>query len=177
MSGANPQKLLLKGKTAVFIDYANVYGWRKSLNKPVDPSKLFEYLKKYSEINNIEFYYGTDTNPKSKAFITKIAKYGYSVVTKPVKYINVSENKKRTILIRKCDFDIEICMSVYKHLEKKTDSFLFFSGDGDLAALYQFLIDHHKQVIVIYQSGHLGKEVWQIKKGIFKTEITNFPVF
>lgn len=32
-------KLRFKGKAAVFIDWANVYGWTKSLKKEVDPSK------------------------------------------------------------------------------------------------------------------------------------------
>jgi len=172
----NLQKLKLNGKTAVFIDYANVYGWKKSLKKPVDVVKLYKYLKTYPNIIAIEFYYGSDVNKKSKDFLKEIKTCGFQLVTKPVKYIDIS-NTKKPVLIRKCDFDIEICMSVYKHLERKIDSFVFFSGDGDLVPLYRYLIEHRKQVIVIYQSGHLGKEIWETKKGIFKTEITNFPVF
>lgn len=177
MSLNNSQKLKLTGKTAVFIDYANVYGWKKSLKKPVNPVKLYKYLKTYPQISSLEFYYGSDTNKQSKNFLKEIKTCGYQLVTKAVKYINISDPKEKPILIRKCDFDIEMCMSVYKHLERKINGFIFFSGDGDLAPLYHFLIEHHKQVIVIYQSGHLGKEIWETKKGVFKTEITNFPVF
>ncbi len=38
-------KLKLQGKTAVFIDWANVYNWKKSLKKKVDLKKLYLYLK------------------------------------------------------------------------------------------------------------------------------------
>ncbi|MBI2430458.1 MAG: NYN domain-containing protein [Candidatus Levybacteria bacterium] len=54
---------------------------------------------------------------------------------------------------------------------KNFDTFLFFSGDGDFASLYKLLIDLHKQVIVIFAHGHMGKEVYQIKKGIFTKAI------
>ncbi|MBI2268348.1 MAG: hypothetical protein HYU80_02750 [Candidatus Blackburnbacteria bacterium] len=30
----------LKGKTVVFIDWANIYGWTKSLKKEVDPKEV-----------------------------------------------------------------------------------------------------------------------------------------
>ncbi len=63
-------KIILNGKTAVFVDWANVYGWKKSLKKEVDPKKLYKYLKKYKEIKSINFYFGTDNNnklPRSQA--------------------------------------------------------------------------------------------------------------
>lgn len=171
MSPTNSQKLKLKDKTAVFIDYANVYGWRDELQKPVDPQKLFLYLKKYPEIKSINFYYGTDKTPESKIFLNSIKKTGFNLITKPVKYIVVGEIDGHKIKKRKCDFDIEICMSVYEHLEKNFQSFFFFTGDGDFEPLYQFLIKRNKQVLVIYEQGHLGKEIWKIKN-IFKTRFT-----
>lgn len=61
--------LKLRGKTAVFIDWANVYGWSKPLKKTVIPQKLFEYLKNYPEIESINFYFGTDKRKKSKKFL------------------------------------------------------------------------------------------------------------
>ena len=38
-------ELRLKGKAVVYIDWANIYGWRKSLKREVDPAKLFAYLQ------------------------------------------------------------------------------------------------------------------------------------
>ena len=29
------------------------------------------------------------------------------------------------------------------------------------------LIKFQKQVVVVYTKGHLGKEIWQLKRGIF----------
>lgn len=201
-------KLKLKGKTAVFIDWANVYGWTKSLKREVNSQKLFKYLKSYQEIKDINFYFGVDKHPKSQEFLNKVRKIGFNVVSKEVKYIPVSldsshfknlareinnslasiknlETKdiekilqilSRKVLRRKCDFDMEISIGAHKAIADNFETFLFFSGDGDFAPLYKFLINLHKQVIVIYASGHLGKEVWNLKKGIFKTEVDNLPV-
>ena len=80
-------KLKLKGKTAVFIDWANVYGWKKSLRQEVDPTKLYKYLKIYKETETIYFCFGTDKHPKSKKQIFQAKRLGYKIITKPVKYI------------------------------------------------------------------------------------------
>src|SRR3990167_7982936 len=162
--------LRLKGKTAVLIDWANVHGWSSSLKKEVDPQKLFDYLKTYSQIKDISLYFGQDKNPKSEKFLNEMEQIGFRVVTKEVKYIPVSldtshfnslykeikeslstvrnlgvnEVEKilavlnRKVLRRKCDFDIEIAMDVYKFLDQY-NTFTFFSGDGDFAPLLNFL--------------------------------------
>ena len=70
--GSQELKLKLRGKTAVFIDWANVYGWKKSLKKEVDAVKLFEYLKEYKEIINIHLYFGKDSHPKSAEFLENV---------------------------------------------------------------------------------------------------------
>ena len=192
------QVLKLKGKTAVFIDWANVYGWKKSLKKEVDPEKLFGYFKKYPQVEEINFYYGKDKHPKSKQFLKKMEEVGFRVISKEVKYIPVSLDSShfrniakevktsliatstlkteeveqllqilsKKILRRKCDFDIEIVMDVYRCLQT-IDTYILFSGDGDFAPLYNLLIRLKKQVIIIFAHGHLGKEIYQIKHGIF----------
>ena len=172
MSKTKEQKLKLDGKTVVFIDYANVYGWRDELKKPVDPKKLFEYLKKYPEIEKIYFYYGQDNNPQSKKFLKEIKNLGYNLVSKLVKHMVIGEVNGSPIIKRKCDFDIEICMTVYQCLEENFQSFLFFTGDGDFEPVYKFLIKRLKNVLVIYEQGHLGKEIWQITHGLFKTRFS-----
>lgn len=169
--------LKLRGKTAVFIDWANVYGWTRSLKKEVNPRALYKYLKTYKEIKDRRFYYGTDTHPKSKLFLKRITRIGYAVTTKPVKYIFLAVVDGKKIQKRKCDFDMEICIDVHQALEKKFESFIFFTGDGDFEPLYQLLLKKKKQVIVIYTKGHLGREVWSMKHGIFKTEANKFPIF
>lgn len=171
----NSFRLNLKGETAVFVDWANVYGWKKSLKREIDPQKLYRYLASYKEIKHIFFYFGTDTHPKSKAFLLKMKQSGYQVVTKPVKYIFVAEVKGEKIYKRKCDFDMEISLDVHRLVQEKIRSFIFFSGDGDFEPLYQLLIKLKKQVIVIYASGHIGREIVQIEKKIFLFNIKNIP--
>ena len=164
-------RLRLKGKTAVFIDWANVYGWNKSLKKEVNPTKLYRYLKKHKEVEAIYFCFGTDKHPKSKKQISQAKRLGYEVITKPVKYILVAQVNKQKIYKRKCDFDMEIAIKVHELLNKDIKGFIFFAGDGDFEPLYQLLIKLKKQVIVVYVRGHLGREVWELKRGIFKVEL------
>ena len=169
MTKSKKQILKLNGKTAVFVDWANVYNWKKSLKKEPNSKQIFKYLKNYKDIKNINFYYGLDDHPKSKKFLKEVEKIGYQLYSKDVKYIKIEGTN---LSQRKCDFDIEICMSVYEFLEKDFKTFIFFSGDGDFAPLYQFLIEKRKQVIVVFEHDHLGKEIWNMKKGVFKTKLS-----
>jgi len=167
------KRLLLKGKSVAFIDWANVYGWTKSLKREVDSAKLFQYLKTYQEIEQIRLYFGRDTHPKSEGFLEQARTIGYTVVTKPVKYILVTEIEGQKIYRRKCDFDMEACIDAHQALKDGYESFIFFTGDGDFEPLYKMLIELRKQVIVIYTAGHLGREIWDIKMGLFKAQLKN----
>jgi uncharacterized LabA/DUF88 family protein len=169
-------KIILNGKTAVFVDWANVYGWKKSLKKEVDPKKLYKYLKSYKEIKLIHFYFGTDNNIKSINFLKIIDKIGFTIITKPVKYITIAIINNQKVFRRKCDFDMEISIDVHRVIKDDYRSFIFLSGDGDFEPLYKLLIQLNKQVIVIYAHGHLGKEIWDIKKGIYKKAIDRLDV-
>lgn len=161
------QILSLEGKTAIFIDWANVYGWTKSLKKEVNPEKLFKYLRSYREIKQICFYFGTDVHPKSKSFLRKAKRVGYRVITKPVKYIQIAEIEGQKVYRRKCDFDMEISIEVHQALNEGFETFIFFTGDGDFEPLYQLLLGHKKKVIVVYASGHIGREILRLEKKIF----------
>ena len=171
IANLKPKKLKLRGKAMVFIDWANVYGWRKTLKRDLDPEKLFKYLKNYPDIVDIRFYFGEDEHPKSRAFLKKVEEIGYTVITKPVKHILIVEIDGKNIYRRKCDFDMETCIDVHEVLVEDVESFIFFTGDGDYAPLYQKLIKLGKQVIVIYMYYHLGREIFGIKKGVYKVSI------
>ena len=157
MSG---EKLRIRGSAVVYVDWANVYGWRKSLKHEVDTTKLYTYLRQYPEIGDIRLYHGTDTHPKSQSFLDTAQNIGYSIITKPVKYITVGNDTS----LRKCDFDMEVCIDAHKALADDVTSFIFFTGDGDYEPLYKLLIEQKKQVIVIFANGHLGREVHQLEK-------------
>jgi len=167
------KKIILKGNTAVFVDWANVYGWKKSLKSEVNISSLYKYLKSYKEIKEISLYFGKDNHPKSEEFLDQAEKVGCKIITKPVKYILVENSGTEKIYRRKCDFDMEVCIDVHKKVAENFESFIFFTGDGDFEPLYKLLIEFKKQVIVVYTKGHLGREIWDMKRGIFKVELEN----
>lgn len=165
------KRLVLKGQAFVFIDWANVYGWTKSLPREVDAEKLFFYLKTYPEIAGIRLYFGRDVHPKSAEFLRRALRLGYTVIEKPVKYIPVSEIEQQKIYRRKCDFDMEACIDVHQALKEGISSFIFFTGDGDYEPLYKMLIALRKQVIVVYAHGHLGREIYALQRGIYKKPV------
>lgn len=163
------QLLKLNGKTVVFIDWANVHGWEEKLRWVVDLKKLHHYLKSYRQIREIRFYFGTDAHPASKQQLKQALAIDFKVITKPVKYLPVKD-KGIVLWKRKCDFDLEIGLDCFEMMEKFT-TFIFFSGDGDFATLYKRLIRRKKQVIVIFGKGTLGKEIVQIKHGVFLCDV------
>jgi uncharacterized LabA/DUF88 family protein len=262
-------KFKLQGKTLVIIDWANVYGWfsdpnsRNYLGWEVDPKKLFEYLRSYPEIMDINFYYGVELDkPKSVAFKNEIEAMGYSHRSKEVKWVpaalettahfkiivqklfDVLDNVKNTnsdlsrrlydllkklegvldsgyglstngeltyvffneeqvkeiyeliegldsdlkklnvditelqsairepVRRRKCDFDVEISRDIYNNLSN-FETLLIFSGDGDYAALVEDLISKGKKIIVVFASGHIGKEYEQLVEKLSENGLKN----
>ena len=262
-------KFKLQGKTLVIIDWANVYGWfsdpnsRNYLGWEVDPKKLFEYLRSYPEIMDINFYYGVELDkPKSVAFKKEIEAMGYSHRSKEVKWVpaalettahfkiivqklfDVLDNVKNTnsdlsrrlydllkklegvldsgyglstngeltyvffneeqvkeiyeliegldsdlkklnvditelqsairepVRRRKCDFDVEISRDIYNNLSN-FETLLIFSGDGDYAALVEDLISKGKKIIVVFASGHIGKEYEQLVEKLSENGLKN----
>lgn len=164
---------IFKGEAVVYIDWANVHGWEKSLKRKIDITALFAHLKTYPQIQDIRLYFGKDVHPKSVAFLQCAQEIGYAITSKDVKYILEAEIGGQKVYRRKCDFDIEICIDIHEKLTKDIHTFVFFTGDGDFAPLYEKLIRLNKQVIVVYSPGHLGREIWNIKKGVFKVELEN----
>lgn len=165
-------KLKIRGECVVYIDWANVHGWSKTLKREVEPEKLLGYLKSYSQVKRINLYFGTDKHPKSKAFISQVKNIGFQVTTKQVKYITVfDETTKKKFKFRKCDFDMETRIDAHRDLADGVESFVFFTGDGDFEPLYKLLIQKHKQVIVVYMHGHLGREIYRMNRGIYKISI------
>ena len=143
------------------VDWANVYGWKKSLKKEVNAGKLFDYLSEYSQIKSINLYFGKDKNEKSRSFLNEAGEIGYRVITKDVKYMMGR---------RKCDFDLEICMDVLLNIDKY-DGFVFLSGDGDFRPLYDYLIEKQKQLVVMFAKGHLGREVYGMKRAVYLFDV------
>lgn len=147
----------LKGKTLVFIDWANVYGWFKSLKWDINPKKLFNFLSEYPEIIDQRFYFGIEKgNKKSENFQKEIKSIGFNLISKEVKFIPISE-ENLTIKRRKCDFDCEIVMHIMEEMNN-FDGIILFSGDGDYKAIIEKVLDNKKQAIIVHPFGKRGRE-------------------
>lgn len=84
-------KFKLESKTFVIIDWANVHGWFSDLGWEIDPQKLFDYLRLYPDIVNINFYFGVELDEqKSVGFNKKIEGIGYTHKSKEVKWVPAS---------------------------------------------------------------------------------------
>lgn len=56
----------------------------------IDPKKLYDYLKSYSEIYDIRFYFGIERgNKRSEKFHEEIKGIGYNLISKEVKWVPV----------------------------------------------------------------------------------------
>ncbi len=72
----------------VIIDWTNVYNWFPDLGWKIPPPKLFDYLRSYPEIQDINFYFGIEPNKrKSVDFHREIELIGYSLKNKEVKWV------------------------------------------------------------------------------------------
>ncbi len=87
----------IKGKAMVVIDWANIRNQQKTLGWNIDLEKLYQWLRSHKEIEKIQFFYGYENNEASRRFLKKVESFGYKVITKEVKYLNVflSESKFR----------------------------------------------------------------------------------
>ncbi|MCG2740781.1 MAG: NYN domain-containing protein [Syntrophaceae bacterium] len=82
---------IFSGKTNVYIDFANVHGWQEKLGWHVEIKRLKQLLDSFSSVEKVRFYNGTLLgDDKSELLIKDAQKYGYMVVTKPVKLMKLS---------------------------------------------------------------------------------------
>jgi len=77
--------------TVALIDFANIKaGYRDRGYRTIDLEILYDALCDVG-VTMVRFYYGVDTqNEKSASFFTKVASFGYVVISKPVQYFNIS---------------------------------------------------------------------------------------
>jgi len=200
-------KFKLKGKTLVIIDWANVYGWFKKLKWEIDPERLYQYLKSYSQIKEIRFYFGVEKgNQKSEQFQRIIKKIGYKVVSKELKWVPLNIDKeyfKKALknIFSYYGFDKKFLEEFFEKLKEdknlkrrkcdfdceiaidvmkninKFSSFIIFSGDGDYVSLVEEIINSRKQIIVVALKNAMGKEYAKFKKGVFICNIKKLKEF
>lgn len=77
-----------KGKTAVFIDAANIFYSEQTLGWRIDYHLLAEYLRRELSLTGLYYYTGIiEKNEKQRAFLKKLEFFGYAVTAKEVKFI------------------------------------------------------------------------------------------
>jgi uncharacterized LabA/DUF88 family protein len=82
---------LLEGRVNVYIDYANVRPWADKLGWHVDPKRLKQFYDSFPNVNSIKLYHGTlEGDERSEGEIADIQKFGYELITKPVKIMRFS---------------------------------------------------------------------------------------
>lgn len=173
-------RLRLKGKTAVFIDAANIERSLADLGVTlprfkkvpkgvfwkafpkgywkVDYEKLYKYFKSNSQLIGISFYSARFNTDSHNQFLAFLKQKGYRLITKPVKRIKTNEGD-----FRKANFDVEISVDAVSWI-KNYDTFILFSGDSDFGYLLNYLNRHDKRTVVISQRGHVSKELIKFSK-------------
>lgn len=88
-------KKIFKGKTNVYIDWANVIYWSDKLGWHIDEKRLYQFLRSYDQINDIKLYEGYfEDSEDSKKEIEGFEKIGYELRKKPVKEIRIPIDAK-----------------------------------------------------------------------------------
>jgi len=148
-------KQFIKGKTAVFIDAANIFYSQRTLGWRIDYDKLAVYLRKESNLTGLYYYTGViGQKEEQKAFLKKLESFGYVVATKEVKFIQLPNGP----LTSKGSLDIELALDAYI-AHRNYDTFVLFSGDSDFAYLLDVLKREGKEIVVISTRGHVSKEL------------------
>jgi len=88
-------KLKIKKKTLLIIDWANVWGWSKTLKWEVCPHKLFKFFDRPKIISK-RLYHGVEVGQKkSEDFKVEIERIGFTSVSKEVKWPPVFLEKQQ----------------------------------------------------------------------------------
>lgn len=148
----------VKGKTAVFIDSANIYFFQKTMGWRIDFKKLLDYFRKNTDLFRIAFYGAINPeNEKERKFHDFLEIIGYVVRHKEIKFI-----KDNTDVIygghRKGNIDVDLTIDAV-HFRDDYDSFVLLSGDSDFESLINYLKAFKKRCIVISTKGHISIEL------------------
>lgn len=145
----------IRGRTAVFIDAANILYSQKTLGWRVDYERLKEYLERETRLVSIHFYTGNvGTDDKQARFLDKLAQLGFIVTAKEAKKILIT----RDTYVWKGNLDVELALDAYKSKEE-FDVCLLFSGDSDFAYLLDLLKQAGKRIFVVSAKHHVAREL------------------
>lgn len=157
----------IHGRTAVFIDAANVWQAQKAKGRTFDYEKLKSYLvKKFTPQPVRIFFYtaypaeGTRTysiGGKHK-FYTYLKKgLGFIVRKKELKRITIRSDAGDSFE-EKGNMDVEITIDAMQHRDSY-DTAVLFSGDSDFLALVTYLRNGGKKVYIYSSKNNISHEL------------------
>lgn len=157
-------KQFVEGKTAIFIDSANIYFSYKTLKWKIDFKKLFAYFKNNTNLFRIAFY-GTinPENERERRFHDFLEIIGYTVKHKKIKFIK--DGNEIHGGHHKGNVDVELTIDAV-HFRDDYDTFVLLSGDSDFEALIKYLKKYKKRCIVMSTKGHISIELLKQAKFI-----------
>src|SRR3989344_1095945 len=145
----------VKGKTAVFIDAANILYSQKTLKWRIDYLKLKKYLEKEVDLVSLKYYTGkVGALEKQLSFLDKLQNMGYRVASKEIKLIKIENSK----ILQKGNLDVELALDAFKD-RNDYDTLLLFSGDSDFSYLLDLLKVDGKKMVVVSTRKHISVDL------------------
>ena len=145
----------VQGKTAVFIDAANMFYSQRTLGWRIDFERLASYLRSEADIVGLYYYTGViEKKEEQRAFLKKLESFGYAVTAKEVKSIRLPGGA----FTSKGSLDIELALDSYMQ-RNQYETCVLFSGDSDFAYLLDVLKREGKKVVVVSTRGHMSREL------------------
>jgi uncharacterized LabA/DUF88 family protein len=142
------------GRVLVLIDAANIGKSTLRARYKVSYRKLARIFQKRTRLVGLRFYSAEFETGAHRDFIRSLQRFGYQVVSKPVKEIRTG----KTLVIRKANFDVEMAVDAMEMLDSY-DTLVLFSGDNDFAYLLRHLQSKRKQVVVSAMRHNVAREL------------------
>lgn len=148
-----------KPKLGLYIDGANLFYQGKRSGWMVDYKKLYDWVRKESDIVVAKYFIGEPSwepaKSLNKAFNSYLKKVGYNIITKPLKKIKTKDG----VFKNKCNFDVEMHDEIIHDLEK-LDMVYLVSGDSDFMRTKERVLSKKKKIkFLAYKKGCS----WEIK--------------
>lgn len=130
-------------------------------NKPLDLAKLTEHLKNLKTSADEKENFLIDKTLSRINFYQRLEEFGYILKIKPAKvsFDEDDENRERPILKANCDVDMTFDMMRYM---QQYSGVVAMTGDGDFAAVLNYLKAHDRKVVVLSRWERTAKEIKQI---------------
>ena len=163
-----------KTRAGVFIDGSNLLWGQKSAGWSLDFQKLKTYLEHAYRPTFFNYYGCVDVKPsndvfRSRAveqekFYKKLNGVGYSIITKPLKYIQGHT---------KGDMDVEIVVDIHKRIND-IDTIILCSGDSDYLRAVEDFHSMGKFIRIFSFKSFLS---WELKEFSIKNARCNYKIF